>query len=186
SVGRGVSFSWHRCDGLGVRGGTGVYYLPQDGNPLFRLAAGIPGNIAQTITSPAFIPNHPPGYDIFGPAILGPVQIQQAGIDLNQETGRSTQWTIGVQRELGGEWLADVSYVGSHAINLEQNVQPNNAQPGLGAVDPRRPYAALLIAPDTVFPSYVTVQGDRVPVGQINYFPHSAKADYHALEVRIE
>src|SRR5262249_54901589 len=43
-----------------------------------------------------------------------------------------------------------------------------------------------LFAPNTVFPSYVTVQGDRVPVGQINYFPHSARADYHALETRVE
>src|SRR5262249_28879548 len=82
--------------------------------------------------------------------------------------------------------LADVGYVGSHAVNLEQNVQPNNAQPGLGTVDPRRPYAALVFAPNNVFPDYVTVQGDRVSVGQINYFPHSAKADYHALELRVE
>jgi hypothetical protein len=183
-----VGFSWHAADRLVVRGGAGIYFLPQDGNPLFRLAAGIPANIAQTITFNAFVlmPGRAPGYDIFGPPILGPVQIQQAGIDLNQETGRSTQWTSGVQRELGRDWVADISYVGSHAVNLEQNVQPNNAQPGLGAVDPRRPYAALLFAPNTTFPSYVTVQGDRVPVGQINYFPHSARADYNALEVRVE
>ena len=181
-----AGFSWHAAERLVVRGGAGVYYLPQDGNPLFRLAAGMPGNIAQTITFNAFVPAHAPGYDIFGPAVLGPVQIQQAGIDLHQETGRSTQWTVGVQRELRRDWVADVSYVGSHAVNLEQNVQPNNAQPGLGAVDPRRPYAALVFAPNTVFPSYVTVQGDRVPVGQINYFPHSARADYNALQVQIE
>ena len=181
-----AGFSWHAAEYLVLRGGAGVYYLPQDGNPLFRLAAGIPSNIAQTITFNAFTPGHAPGYDIFGPAILGPVQIQQAGIDINQETGRSTQWTIGLQRELATDWVVGIGYVGSRAVNLEQNVQPNNAQPGLGAVDPRRPYAALVFASNTAFPSYVSVQGDRVPVGQINYFPHSARADYNALEAQVE
>jgi hypothetical protein len=181
-----VGFSWHAAEHLVVRGGAGIYYLPQDGNPLFRLAAGIPANIAQTITLPAFVPVHSPGYDIFGPAVLGPVQIQQAGIDRHQETGRSTQWTIGVQREIGGDWVVEAAYVGSHAVNLEQNVQPNNAQPGQGTVDPRRPYAGLVFAPNTTFPGYVTVQGSSVPVGQINYFPHSARADYNALELRVE
>src|SRR5262249_61692410 len=111
-----------------------------------------PGNIDETITSSAFTRAEAQGLDIFGPAILGPVQIQQAGIDINQETGRSTQWTIGLQRELARDWVAGVGYVGSHAVNLEQNVQPNNAQPGLGAVDPRRPYLPLLFPPNTAFP----------------------------------
>ena len=181
-----AGFAWQVAKQMVVRGGAGIYYSPQDGNPLFRLAAGIPSNIAQAITYNAFVPSRGPGFDIFGPAILGPVQVQQASIDLNQKTSQATQWTIGAQRELAADWVVDVSYVGTRAKYLEQNVQPNNAQPGLGAVDPRRPYAALVFAPNTTFPSYVTVQGDRVPIGQINYFPHSAKANYDALETRVE
>jgi hypothetical protein len=74
----------------------------------------------------------------------------------------------------------------SLGLKLEQNVQPNNSQPGLGAVDPRRPYAALQYAPGTQFPSYVTVVGNSVPVGFINYLPHSAQSNYHSLFVRLE
>jgi outer membrane receptor protein involved in Fe transport len=181
-----LGVSWHAADHTVVRGGAGIYFAPQDGNPLFRLAAGIPGNIAQALTFNPFVPGGGPGYNVFGPAILGPVQIQQAGIDLFQKTSRSTQWTLGVQRELGEDWVIDLSYVGTRAKYLEQNVQPNNAQPGLGAVDPRRPFAALKFAANTAFPPYVTVQGDRVPVGQINFFPHSARSDYNALELRVE
>jgi hypothetical protein len=55
-----------------------------------------------------------------------------------------------------------------------------------GAVDPRRPFAALTFAPGTTFPDYVTVQGTRVPVGQVNYFPHTAESEYDALELRLE
>ena len=65
-------------------------------------------------------------------------------------------------------------------------MQPNNALPGVGAVDPRRPYLGLEFAPGTVFPSYLTVQGNSVPVGFINYLPHSAQSNYHAALLRVE
>jgi hypothetical protein len=181
-----VGFSWTAADKTVVRGGAGIYYAPQDANPLFRLAAGLPGNIAQALTFNAFVPANPPGYDVFGPAVLGPVQIQQASIDMNQKTSQSAQFTLGVQRELVATWVVDASYVRTRAKYLEQNVQPNNARPGSGSVDPRRPYRALQYAPNTTFPSYIVVQGTTVPVGQINYFPHSARSEYDALELRVE
>jgi hypothetical protein len=65
-------------------------------------------------------------------------------------------------------------------------VQPNNAQPGAGAVDPRRPYIAEQYASNTTFPSYLTVVGNSVPVGFINYLPHSAQSNYHAGFLRLE
>jgi hypothetical protein len=169
-----------------VRGGAGTYYASTDSNPLFRLAAGVPANIAQTIAVNNFVPSRPPGFDIFGPAILGPVQIQQAGIDLFQQTSESYQWSAGVEHEIRSGWVAEVGYVGSRSRYLEQNQQPNNAQPGPGAVDPRRPFAALEFAPGTVFPDYVAVQGDRVPVGFINFLSKTAESRYHALVTRVE
>jgi len=181
-----ASLAWRLNERTVLRGGAGIYYDANDANPLFRLAAGLPANIAQTMTFNNFTPSHAPGFDIFGPTILGPVQVQQAGIELQQRLSQSTEFTAGVQRELGHNWVMEASYVGSRATHLEQNVQPNNAQPGTGLVDPRRPFAALLFAPGTVFPDYVTVQGDRVPVGQINYFPRSARANYNALLTRLE
>lgn len=181
-----VGFSWAATGRTVIRGGAGIYYAPQDGNPLFRLAAGLPGNIAQALTFNAFVPANAPGYDVFGPPVLGPVQVQQASIDIDQQTSQSAQYTLGVQRELARQWVADASYIRTRAKYLEQNVQPNNAMPGSGAVDPRRPFAALAFAPNTVFPDYVTVQGNRVPVGQINYFPHTARSEYDALQLRVE
>ena len=55
-----------------VRGGAGVYYAASDFNPLFRLAAGLPDNLIQTLTSNNFVPQYR-GFDIFGPAVVGPV-----------------------------------------------------------------------------------------------------------------
>jgi opacity protein-like surface antigen len=169
-----------------LRGGAGIYYAATDANPLFRLSAGIPANVAQTIAFNNFVPSQPPGYDIFGPASIGPVQVQQAGIDLFQQNSESYQWSAGVERELRRNWVAEIGYVGSRSRYLEQNVQPNNANPGPGAVNPRRPYAAMVFAPGTVFPDYVTVQGDRVPVGFINYLSKTAESNYHALNLRLQ
>ncbi len=168
-----------------VRAGAGVFYAASDFNGLFRLAAGLPDNLAQTLTSNNFIPQYR-GFDVFGLPVLGPTQIQQAGIDLNQRTSYSLQWTLTVQREFAHKLVFEAGYMASLGLKLEQNVQPNNAMPGVGAVDPRRPYQGLQFAPGTVFPPYVTVVGSSVPVGFINYLPHSAQSNYHALFARVE
>jgi hypothetical protein len=168
-----------------IRAGGGIFYTNNDLNPLFRLAAGLPDNLIQTLTSNNFVPQYR-GLDIFGPAVVGPAQIQQAGIDINQRTSYSVQWTFTIQRELWHKLAFEAGYMASLGLKLEQNVQPNNALPGLGAVDPRRPYLAVQYAPGTRFPGYVNVVGTSVPVGFINYLPHSAQSNYHSLFVRLE
>ena len=180
-----VGVVWSANPKTVIRAGAGVYYAASDFNPLFRLAAGLPDNLIQTLTSNNFVPQYR-GFDIFGPAVVGPAQIQQAGIDINQRTSYSLQWTFTVQREVRGKVAFEAGYMASLGLKLEQNVQPNNAQPGLGAIDPRRPYIALDYAPGTTFPSYVNVAGSSVPVGFINYLPHSAQSNYHALFMRAE
>jgi len=168
-----------------VRAGGGIFYANNDMNGLFRLAAGLPDNLIQTLTSNNFVPQYR-GFDIFGPAVVGPVQIQQAGIDLHQRTSYSMQWTFTVQRELAHKMVFEAGYLATLGLKLEQNVQPNNSQPGTGAVDPRRPYYGVTYAPGTQFPSYVTVVGNTVPVGFINFLPHSAQSNYHSLFARVE
>jgi hypothetical protein len=168
-----------------IRAGGGVYYAASDFNPLFRLAAGIPDNLAQTLTSSNFVPQYR-GFDIFGAPVLGPTQIQQAGIDLNQRTSYSTQWTLTIQRELYKRAVVEFGYFASLGLKLEQNVQPNNSQPGLGPVDPRRPFLGVQYAAGTKFPPYVVVVGNSVPVGFINYLPHSAQSNYHSGFLRFE
>ncbi len=168
-----------------VRAGGGVFYAASDFNGLFRLAAGLPDNLAQTLTSNNFVPQYR-GFDIFGLPVLGPTQIQQAGIDLNQRTSYSLQWTFTIQRELGRRMVFEAGYLASLGLKLEQNVQPNNARAGTGAVDPRRPFLGVQYAPGTVFPPYLNVVGNSVPVGFVNYLPHSAQSNYHALFVRVE
>ncbi len=180
-----VGVVWSANKKTVVKVGGGMFYANNDANPLFRLAAGLPNNIAQTLSSNNFIPQYH-NLNPFGANVVGPVQIQAAGIDINQRTSYSLQWNLSVQRELARNTVLEVGYLSTLGLKLEQNVQPNNANPGLGSPDPRRPYLGVQYAPDTPFPSYITVVGNTVPVGQINYLPHSAQSNYHSLFGRLE
>jgi hypothetical protein len=180
-----VGVAWQVTPKTVIRFGSGIYYGVQDGNSIHRLGTALPFNVAQTqpntLTAPTFR-----GFDVFGPAEIGRVRVQQTALDLFQRTPYTIQFSFNLQRELRQNLVLEAGYVGTLGIKLEQNVQINNARPGLTAVDPRRPYAALVYAPGVQFPREYAVIGDRAPVGFINFFPHSAQSNYHALLVRLE
>src|SRR5262249_28745878 len=165
--------------------GFGVFYTNMDGNAVFKLATGLPDNYAQTLSITSYNPRTQ-GYNIFGPAVVGPVQIQSANVDLHERTGYTLQWNFSVQRQLLKNFILEAGYIVTLGIKLEQNIQINNAQPGLGAVDPRRPYLSLVYAPGIVFPPDVNIQGNSVPVGFINFLANSAQSNYHSGFVRLE
>jgi hypothetical protein len=67
-------------------------------------------------------------------------------------------WSLGVERQLTNSMMLDVTYVGTRGDRLLINsVNMNEAQPGPGAVGPRRPY--YTINPNLVNISYVTSWG---------------------------
>lgn len=170
-----------------VRLGGGIFYANTDFNGLLQLARGLPTNISQNLNAAsAFVPSFR-GFDIFGSsATVGNIALSQASLDLYQRTSYSPQFSFSVQQELTRNTLVEVSYLATMGIKLQQNVQPNNAPPGAGAVDPRRPYAGVIFDPGMVFPSYITTTGNTVPVTQVNMYAHSAQSNYHALLVRLE
>jgi len=191
-----LGISWAVNPKTIVRAGAGIYYANSDLNPLFRLAAGLPNNLSQTFTGNAFNPQIPGvnGDQVFGLGVVTPTlppgtaaSVQAAGIDMNQRTSYSGQWTMTVQRELMKDVAFEIGYMANVGLKLEQNVQPNNAQPSTNTqIDPRRPFYGLTYANGMQFPYYLQVTGNVVPVGFINYLPHSAQSNYESLFVRLE
>jgi len=53
-----VGVVWSASKKTVVKVGGGMFYANNDANPLFRLAAGLPNNIAQTLSSNNFIPQY--------------------------------------------------------------------------------------------------------------------------------
>lgn len=52
----------------------------------------------------------------------------------------NAQWTASVERQLSASTTVEAAYVGSEASHLDNSRNLNDAPPGLGAVQPRRPY----------------------------------------------
>lgn len=179
--------SWKARERTVVRAGAGIFYALTDSNGFLQLARGLPTNISQNLNAASsFVPSFR-GFDIFGPAAeVGRVALSQAGLDLFQRTSYSVQGSFTVQHELAKNTIVEAGYLTTLGIKLQQNVQPNNAQPGTAAVDPRRPYAGVVFDPSMVFPSYMNVVANSVPVTQVNMYAQSAQSNYHALTLRFE
>jgi hypothetical protein len=185
-----VGFTWAMSPKTVLRAGGGIYFANSDLNGLFRLAAGLPNNLSQALTFNAFTPTVKSvnADQVFGSGVVNSTlpPVQAAGIDINQRTSYSAQWTMTIQRELRRDTALEIGYIGSSGVKLEQNVQPNNALPAAGAIDPRRPFFGLTYAPGMQFPYYLNVVGNVVPAGFLNYLPHSAQSNYESLFVRVE
>ncbi len=180
-----LGLAWKATARTVLRAGAGIYYAANDTNPLFRLVAGLPNSITQTLTSDLFVPRYR-GYDIFGPAVVGPTAIQGTSIDLFQRTSYTPQWSFSLQRELARDLVLEAGYLATLGIKLEQNVHTNNALPGPGNADPRRPYGGLSFAPGLKFPQDMVVTRDFVPLSFANHYPKTAQSNYHALLVKLE
>lgn len=80
------------------------------------------------------------------------------------------QCSLGVQREIRPDLIAEVSYGGTRSGHLLINsLNINQSVPGAGAQDPSRPYYA--INPNLVNVAYRTAAGD---------------ASYNSLQVHVE
>jgi hypothetical protein len=180
-----LGIAWSVAPKTVIRAGAGIYYATTDNNGLYQLAITLPNNISQSLTANNFIPSIF-DFNPFGGAVVGPVAVTQPSIDLHQRTSYSPQWSFTIQRELARDMVLEAGYLGTLGIKLQQNVQPNNSQPGSAAVDPRRPYAGLIYDAGVVFPPYITVQGNSVPVTQVNVYQMSAQSNYHAFFLRYE
>jgi hypothetical protein len=165
-----------------IRAGGGIYYGTQDGNTLLKLAQTLPLTYAQTLTFNAYVPSATLA-TVFGPAVVGSASIQAASIDLHQGTPYSPQWSFNVQRTIAPDTVLEVGYLGTAGIHLEQNVQVNNSLPGTAV---KRPYYGLTLDPSVQAALAFSATSNVVPVTTINYFPHSAQSNYHALTARLE
>jgi hypothetical protein len=180
-----LGLAWSVDSKTVIRAGGGLYYGTQDDNTLLKMAQTLPTTYAQTLTaSSAYVPSNPGvGINVFTPAIVGTQAITAAAIDLHQGTPYSPQWSFNIQRSLDSQTLVEIGYLGTAGIHLEQNVQVNNSMPGTAV---KRPYYGLTLAPAVLSELQFPLSNSTVPVTTINYFPHSAQSNYHALLARAE
>ena len=150
-----------------IRSGFGVFYGRDENigvarrltnNPPFVSSASFTGDQ----TNPAYILK-----DGIPAGALGTIN---AASDVNSQpfnfrTPYVIQWNLNLQRELPGNFLAQAGYSGSEAHKMLEVVNVNQAFPGTGDVNSRRPYKGF---------------------SNIQYYAPLVNSNYHALLGKLE
>lgn len=76
----------------------------------------------------------------FNPAVLGRTVVSFAGIDSQAPSQYIQQWSASVGKSLGKSTTLEAGYQGTRGLHLQRAHLINNAPPGPGLIQPRRPY----------------------------------------------
>ena len=137
-----IGLAYQATDKIVVRSGFGVFYgrdedlgiqrrLPN--NPPFVTSATFPGSQ----TTPAFLLQN--GFPA-NALSLASGSATLNSFPLNFPIPYVLQWNINVERQLGGNFIAQLGYTGSEAHKLPIVVNVNQPLPGTGNLNARRPY----------------------------------------------
>lgn len=142
-----------------IRGGYGIFYHWDNSNQ-----ESLRGN--RPFTSSANIANTQLSNPEGGTNRLFPPNLQ--AFDANYLYPTVQQWSFNVQRQLPGQVVLSVAYVGNHAIHLDQQPNLNQPQPNLGV-------AEGTVNVNTIRP--------YLGYGTITYDERNASARYNGLQV---
>jgi len=219
-----LGFAYRLNDKTVVRGGAGVYYgmnfatnWQYGGSPWNYYLNYIP-TLNNYVTQHATLENP------FPAGFVGPQQGKYGPMTLFGESndnhssntftnGQIYQWSLGIQRELPGNWLIDVNYSASHSVHLPWNYSTENRnyisaanRLKYGTVGlynnvpnpfqylftqvPGKP-APIINDPNSVYNFDTIPQIDLLrPFPQFTYFTgfpeFVANSDYQSLQVRFE
>jgi hypothetical protein len=180
-----AGFAWSLNDGMSVvRGGTGVFYAYPDMNLWCNQVHNVPLVFPEIQTNNAANP----AITTFGfaPPVLGRTLVGFTAIDTHLQIPRIDQASVSFERKVATSTMVQVGYLGAWGSSLDRSRLVNNAQPGPGGVQPRRPNQTISFVPDTdlgPLPADVTVQSLTFPVGPINLLESSGKSRYNSVWV---
>jgi hypothetical protein len=154
-----------------IRAGAGIYYSYTDYVQYFADPAGQwPFGYSESVgpLNDFFVDSSLSNPFTGSPgAEIPPSPVGQGGYSINprMKIPYSTQWNLSVQRQLPKSMLLDVSYIGSESVKLLQSRTENQAIPGPGPVQVRRP-----------FPDYSSITWDD----------NGAPSSYNGLSLRLQ
>ncbi len=169
--------------GIVWRMGYGIFYTPVDLNTWCNQLHNVPLVFPETKQSDNFTPSIN-GFN-FAPPVLGKTVVSYAAFDPHAPPQYVQQATASIEKSLGTETTVEIGYVGERGFHLQQAHLINNAPPGLGLVQPRRPYQTASFAPGTVLPVGLTVDSVTVPISSINMLQDTARSWYDSGYVNL-
>ena len=173
-------------DTMVLRVGSGQFYSPQQTNNFNILGLNPPFSGSTVFQNDrnrptATIDNPFAGTPVGGGpqaiVMLGNLQADRGGrsLYLNNDVW---QWTAEIEQSIGQNFVTAITYVGSAGSNIDMPVQNwNNPDPGLGAVQGRRPVQNYVDSrePNTLLQS-----------GTVRRLESWTNSNYNALQLRAE
>lgn len=169
--------------GLVLRAGYGIFYTPIDMNTWCNQLHNVPIVFPETNQSDPYTPSIT-SFN-FNPPVVGKTVTSFTAFDPHQPAQYVQQWTLSVEKSLGKETTLEVGYQGDRGLHLQRSHLINNALPGPGSIQPRRPYKSVTFLPGTVFPATDTVVSSIIPVSTVNWLENTARSWYDAGYVNL-
>ncbi len=161
----------------------GIFYTPVDMNTWCNQRHNVPYVFPETAQSDPYTPSITTLN--FPAPVLGTTAVSFTGLQLHAAPQYVQQWSASVEKQLGSQTTLEVGYLGAGGFHLQRSHLINNAQPGAGLIQPRRPFPKISFVPNTVFPSTVTVASTTFPVSTVNLLENSAQSWYDAGYVNV-
>jgi hypothetical protein len=126
----------------------------------------------------------------FPAPVLGTSVVSFTGLELHATAQYIQQWSTSLEKQIGSETTVELGYLGAGGFHLQRAHLINNAQPGPGLIQPRRPHPKISFVPNTALPPDValgpTFEEDRLtPVSTINLLENTAQSWYDAGYVNV-
>jgi len=178
--------------GLVAHVAYGIFYTPVDMNTWCNQRHNVPYVFPLTAQSDPFLPTITSLN--FPSPVLGAANntVTFTGLQLHAAPQYIQQWSASVEKQLGRQTTLEVGYLGASGLHLQRSHLINNALPGPGLIQPRRPHPKVGFVANTVFPSTVAMASTFVPntntlinVSTMNLLENTARSWYDAGYVNI-
>ena len=161
----------------------GIFFTPVDMNTWCNQRHNVPYVFPETAQSDPFIPSITTLN--FPAPVLGSTAVSFTGFQLHAPAQYVQQWSASVEKQVGAETTIEVGYLGSGGWHLQRSHLINNAQPGAGLIQPRRPFPKISFVPNSTFPASVNVVSSTFPVTTMNLLENTAQSWYDAGYINV-
>jgi hypothetical protein len=169
--------------GLVAHVAYGIFYTPVDMNTWCNQRHNVPYVFPLTSQSDPFLPSITTFN--FPAPVLGTSVVSFTALQLHAPPQYIQQWSTSIEKQLGRETTLEFGYLGAGGFHLQRSHLINNAEPGPGLIQPRRPHPKITFVAGTTFPSNVTVANTTFPVSTINLLENSSQSWYDAGYVNV-
>jgi Carboxypeptidase regulatory-like domain/TonB-dependent Receptor Plug Domain len=175
--------------GVVMHAAYGIFYTPVDMNTWCNQRHNVPYVFPETAQSDNYTPTTAITNFNFGNPVLGKTVVSFTALDVRAPAQYIQQWSTSIEKSLGKETTLEIGYLGSGGFHLQRAHLINNALPGPGAIQPRRPFTSMSFVPGTVLPAGIAIANPAnplfTPVSSINKLENTAQSWYDAGYVNI-